>query len=142
MTYRSISSSDLFSREQREEMRFLRAIKGVLREEITRRMELEGLTQEQLAVRAGMDPAQMSRVLSPDAHVSTRTLFRIAYALDRRWAFELVEMSARRPSANAPLNPSAVTHVGQDATASPLPTSINGSGAVRIETVRKGLVAA
>jgi transcriptional regulator with XRE-family HTH domain len=96
------SAEGHFDREGREEMRFLRDLKGVLREEISRRAAAGDFTQAQLAADIGMDPGQLSRALSPDWHVNSRTLFRIAYALDRRWVFRLSERAQREAQVNLP----------------------------------------
>lgn len=95
MTSSTFSSADFLSPEEAEEGRFLMDLKGVLREEIGARAAA-GLSQARLAELAGMDPAQLSRALSPDAHVSTRTLFRLALALERRWQVALVPLAAVR----------------------------------------------
>jgi transcriptional regulator with XRE-family HTH domain len=87
MTFRSISSSDLFTFEEREELRFLRSLKGVLQEDVANAQQESGQTQAQLAQSLGVDPAQLSRALSPDRHNSTATLFTIMHRLGRRWSF-------------------------------------------------------
>lgn len=92
MTYQPISSANFSSREEREEHRFLRNMKNVLRAEVVRLQETEGLSQLQIAERLKCDPAQLSRILSPDRHNSTNSIFRTLFRLGRRWVFDSVPL--------------------------------------------------
>jgi len=94
MTYRSTSSAEFFSQEEREEMRFLRALKGRLREDVAETLQREDISQEQLAGRLGFAPAQFSRLLSVDRHNTTVSLFRAMFGLGRRWTFASVPLAA------------------------------------------------
>lgn len=123
MTCSSISSADFLSPEEAEEGRFLMDLKGVLREEIAARAAA-GASQAQVAELAGMDPAQLSRALSPDTHVSSRTLFRLAFALQRRWKVTLVPLAAARAAGS---NQPAAMPVGKTPAGS-LSPSFAGSG--------------
>ena len=92
MTYQTISSADYLDREEREEQRFLRAMKGVLRDEIARLQDDQGLTQFEIADRLGYDPGQLSKILSPDRHNSTSSIFRVLFRLGKRWTFGAVSL--------------------------------------------------
>jgi transcriptional regulator with XRE-family HTH domain len=124
MTYRSTSSADFFGFEDREEMRFLRALKGVLRTQVAAVQDADGLTQEQIAERIGIAPAQLSRVLSSDRHNSTSTLFRVMHSLGQRWTFGSVPLPTN--VGNRPVESSSQA---QRAQVSGLTTSSDGTSA-------------
>lgn len=90
MTCPSISSADFATTEEREEQRFLRGLKGVLRTEVVELMDRDGLTQQQVADQVGYDPGQLSRLLSPDRHGTTSSMFRVLFRLGKRWRFGAV----------------------------------------------------
>lgn len=117
-------------------MRFLRALKGTLREAVAVAQDQEGITQEQFAERLGFDPAQLSRLLSTDRHNTTKSLFRAMYRLRRRWTFGSVPLPVSAKEENRPVEssdqpPPAVRVSDFFATtdgASPQPTSPQPSG--------------
>jgi DNA-binding phage protein len=92
-SFPSVCAADFLSPEELEEAEFLRSLKGTVREWVAA-LGNRAPSQARLAEMAGMDPAQLSRALNPDAHVSTRTLFRVAYALGCRWQFGLTALDA------------------------------------------------
>lgn len=141
-TFRSISAGSSLSPEEAEEARFLRELKGALRQAVAERAEREGMNQAQIADAVGMDAAQFSRALSPDCHVSTRTLFRIAFRLRKRWGFRLdvmVDPGQRRPAAQPPAH--AVRVVGSNVSGHPVLATTSSAGTALVssdEAPRRG----
>jgi transcriptional regulator with XRE-family HTH domain len=66
-------------------------LKGVLATELARQKKASGRTRQSVAAAAGIAPAVLSRALNPFEHSNTKTLFRIAFALDKEWVFGLEE---------------------------------------------------
>lgn len=71
--------------ERRAEGRLLNALKGALREAVSALQERENLTQKQAADKLGCDAGFLSRTLSPDFHVNSRTLAQIMHRAGGEW---------------------------------------------------------
>ena len=95
MTSHSFSAARYVDQEAREEMRFLREIKAVARQDVADAMSRDKLNQEQLASRLGMDAAQLSRLLSPERHNTTKSLFNLLLRLGKRWQFSSSDIPGR-----------------------------------------------
>lgn len=85
---RRFSADQFLDPEKSEEARFLRRLKHVLREAAGEIIETTSITHDQLASKLEIDAAHLSRILNPDRHNTTKSIFKILYKLGKRWHFE------------------------------------------------------
>ena len=87
--------------EAREALETLRA-QYARSEQILRLRKERALTQVELAERAGLDQAEISRLERGAGNPTEQTLERVAEALGARWQLVVAEHDGSRPTADLP----------------------------------------
>lgn len=87
--------------EAREALETLRA-QYTRAEQILRLRKERALTQVELAERAGLDQAEISRLERGAGNPTEQTLERVAEALGARWELVVAEHDGSRPTADLP----------------------------------------
>ncbi|MBS1050493.1 hypothetical protein [Gluconobacter japonicus] len=123
----SISASNNLDDEEDKEIDFLSDLKLEMRNWVLIKMDAERLGQNEVAEALGYDPGALSRILNPDRHINSRTMFQIMHRMGREWRFSSVKHDATLDGDDCgirisiiPLVPETLEQVTSDTTATPL----------------------